>query len=374
MRSLAVCVAALVPAMLPGQQTLVVDPAGGGGAFTTVQAALAAAAPGDTLFVRGGTYPGAHVVPGPLQIVGDPTLPRPFLSSVQILPGSGGGVSLVYLRAGAATVQGGAALDGVSVGDFLVQAGSVVMSRCDNFALNSRVTGGDVVFHDCTLLGYPATYQQTLGTCTPFPAKPALTVTGGTVAFANCTVTGGWGGTVCFFFPMPGVPSTALVVNGGQVRATRSQFVGGGRSSGGSPSTPAVTVASGAFAYDASTTFVGVGTTPGAVIFLPATDGQSALGGGTITATLQTVPGLAALLAASLGRGTSLPTFAGDVWFDPANHVVLAFGVTDPSGRLGASVPVPLAVQRGTAVTAQGGAIAPAGVAVAATPVIVHVQ
>jgi hypothetical protein len=351
-----------------GQQTLVVDPTGGG-QFLTVSAAMAAAGPGDTLFVRGGSYQTTHYVALPLQIVGDPTMPPPDISSVRILPGSGG-VSLVNVKLLDANIADDAALDTVNLYAFLeVSAGNVVMTNCWSAALwNPRVTGGHVVFNDCTFTGHNAHFWGSQWGCTSYPADPGLWVLGGDVALANCVFTGGAEGPACQSI---GPAAPGLRVLGGQVRATRSQFVAG-VGTGAPP--PAVSLQGGTFAFDPSTTFVGAGAPPGTSIFLPATDGTSAVAGGTITATLQTTPGLAAILVASLGRGVAMPSFAGDVWFDPASHVVLAFGVTDGSGQLGASIAVPFGIQSGTAITAQGGAISPTALTIAATPVVVHVQ
>jgi hypothetical protein len=351
------------------QQTLVVDPTGAG-QFLTVTAALAAAGPGDTLFVRGGFYPVHHHVALPLRIVGDPTLPAPDISVVRILPGSGG-VSLVNVRVLFAQIEDDAALDSVNLYGLLeVSAGNVVMTSCWSAALSTpRVTGGRVVFNDCTFTGRHGYFWGSQWGCTSYPADPALGVLGGDVAIANCVFTGGAGGTLCQYQPGPGGPG--LRVLGGQVRATRSQFVAG---VGAGAPPPAVSLQGGTFAFDPSTTFVGAGSPPGMSIYLPATDGSSASAGGTITATLQTTPGLAAILVASLGLGAAMPSFAGDVWFDPASHVVLVFGVTDASGQLGASIAVPFGIQSGTAITAQGGAISPTALTVAGTPVVVHVQ
>ena len=50
---------------------LVVDPSGAGGAFTSLQAALDAAAPNDVIRVKGGTYVEITITK-PVTIVGDP--------------------------------------------------------------------------------------------------------------------------------------------------------------------------------------------------------------------------------------------------------------------------------------------------------------
>jgi hypothetical protein len=55
--------------------------------------------------------------------------------------------------------------------------------------------------------------------------------------------------------------------------------------------------------------------------------------------------------------------------------VGLAFGLTDANGVLAAAIPVPASVQRGLAITFQGGALdTNTSVPVAGTAVVLHVQ
>lgn len=64
------CSLALASSGLSAQQTFVVD-IGGGGQFTDIPAAIAAAQPGDTLLVRAGTY-SAFAVDKGIRIIGEP--------------------------------------------------------------------------------------------------------------------------------------------------------------------------------------------------------------------------------------------------------------------------------------------------------------
>lgn len=368
MRTLVALATVALGAAATAQQILVVDPLGGG-QFVTVLAALAAAQPGDTVLMRGGVYPGHHVVAAPLQLVGDPAFARPTLAQLTIMPGVGGGVSVVRCHATSVAIHGDAALDDVTGLACTVNAGSVVLTGCA-FQPDCRVLGGDVVFNRCALTGAAAFFIQSMASCLSFPARPGLDALGGTVAIANSTLVGGGGGFQCG--GTLGAPSPALRITGADVRTTRSVFTAG---TGVSGAAVPVAMSLGTFAHDASTTFTGSGPLPGAQVLLPATDGTSALAGGTITVELQTQPGLAALVAASLGRRSPTPLPFGAVWFDPAAHVVLSLGATDTAGRLPATIPVPPGVPRGLAVTLQGGALAAGtGAIVVATPVVLHVR
>jgi hypothetical protein len=352
--------ASLAPAVT-AQQTLVVDPGDAAAPFTTLGAALAVAGPGDTVLVRGGFH-NSVIVGGPVQIVGDPAYPRPTISGVDVF-GANGCVSLVRFHVTSMRITGDAALDDVTGLACTVNGGNVVLTGC-TVSTETHVLGGNVVFNRCQLTGRNAFFLQSLFSCVSYVSLSGLEVLGGTVALANCTLTGGAAGTLCA--NVPGAAAAALVVNGGVVRVTRSHLASSG---------PPVVVAAGTLEHDPSTTFAGLGPLPGIVRFLPATDGAGALPGGAISVQLQTQPNLAALVVASVGFGSPTPSPFGELWFDPTAHVVLTLGTTGASGVLAATIAVPLAVQRGTALTLQGGAIAPvSGAATVALPIVVHVQ
>ena len=69
-------------AALPCQQTLVV---GAGGTFTTIGAAIAAAAPGDTVLVQGGSYIEGFVIDKGIRLVGrNASFSTQLLADVQV--------------------------------------------------------------------------------------------------------------------------------------------------------------------------------------------------------------------------------------------------------------------------------------------------
>jgi len=348
------------------QQTWIVDP-NGGGHFTTVVAAIAAAAPGDTLSVRGGSYGQSHVVDKTLHIVGDPAFPPPALNTLHVFPGLGAVVSVVRAHVTILDLSGIVSLDEVTGLGCTVGGGTAAFTRCSFFP-EFRVLGGDVALDRCTLSGRNSFYIQTLQ-CTSVYGTPGLEVLGGTVDIANSVITGGGAGQVCGFTmvgPLPGISNA-----GGAVRVARSQISGG--PNGGGVGAP-VAMSAGSLQYDAATVFVG-GPPPGTQVFLPAADGTSAAPGAVIACEVAALPNVAAIVVGSLGMRAPIASAFGPLWFDPQAYVGLAFGMTDASGVLAASIPVPLGVQNGIAITVQGGALAPGTLApTAATPVVLHVK
>jgi hypothetical protein len=351
----------------PAQQTWIVDP-NGGGHFTTVVAAIAAAAPGDTILIRGGTYGQNHVIDKTLHIVGDAALGA-YLNQLTILPGSGAQVAVVHVQVTMASISGIASLDDVSGLGCTVHGGTVAFTGC-RFSPEFSVLGGDVAMDQCTLQGRPPVAWQTL-VCTSIPGTPGILASGGTIDIANSTIVGGDQGTQCPFLLAP--PLVGIQINGAVVRATRSH-ISGGLTSPSMPTAPVGLIA-GSFQYDGSTTFGGGVQPAGTQVFLPATDGSSAAPGGTIACRVETQPGLAAMLVANLGMQARVVTVFGPLWVGAQGYVSLAFGLTDANGVLAGAIPVPASVQRGLAITFQGGALGPtASVPAAGTPVVLHVQ
>ena len=109
-------------------------------------------------------------------------------------------------------------------------------------------------------------------------------------------------------------------------------------------------------------------------LFLPATGGQGAAPGGTMSCVAESLPNHPVALAASLGlRGPTAVPF-GIAWVDPATFVVLRIGITDGSGRMTTTIAIPPGIPRGLPLTVQTAAGSPTNqTLVLGVPAVLHV-
>ncbi len=212
---------------------LVVD-AGGGGNFTTIQAAVDAALSGDTILVRAGTYAGFTVPDKTLSVVADTgaQVSVPGLTTVGNLAASHtivlAGLHMtgttssrtplfVSNVAGPVRVQG-CTMTGATPGSPGLLAGT-----------GASVLGGStrVAFVGCTLRGGDA------GTCDFCDEMPpgalGLEIVGARVAVYDCTVTGGEGSYSIMGFSnfVGGTGGDCASVSAGFLHASNSTITGG---------------------------------------------------------------------------------------------------------------------------------------------------
>ena len=184
---------AFAPAALAGN---VLTVGGTGGDFSDIQSAVTAAADGDVILVRSGTYPGFAIGDRSLSVVADSAATVVLTSQVAIQ-----GVS-----SGKKIVLAGLSVQSLAAGNdaFLYlngNAGSVRVQSCDfgrsdmrhGYAVYDQVSS-DVAFVDCTLQGADGYYADGSG----FHyggghGWTALWVVGGQVALYDCDVDGGLG-------------------------------------------------------------------------------------------------------------------------------------------------------------------------------------
>lgn len=160
-----------------GASVLVVDPSGAGGAFTSLQAALDAAAPNDVIRVKGGTYVEITIAK-PVTIVGDPMptirppLPPEYTGTTLTCPpaitlaGPGTGtVTLVDVKA-----AGFADASFFSAFDAMLAGGGFTSLRI----VGGSVTGPDAIFSTGVGLGAAA-----IKTSIPLIHLSSATIVGG---------------------------------------------------------------------------------------------------------------------------------------------------------------------------------------------------
>ena len=209
--SLTRCVVVLMLAFAAdvNADVIVVD-ASGGGAFTDIWDAIEAAADGDTVLVKSGTYA--------------PT--SPFGDTVTISQ------SLVLIaEAGASvTVQTGAATVEMRIQD--LPAGSAVVVRGIDFefiTIEVRDNAGHVRFEDCSFEGRRG-YQMGSPPFEGVPGDPgALVENSASVVFQDCDLQGGRGkdadgGT---FYELPSAGGPGLVASGSDVVVSGTTVTGG---------------------------------------------------------------------------------------------------------------------------------------------------
>ena len=178
-RLLAPCLLALSAAA--GGSVLVVDDDGGPGVdFTTIQAAVDAAADGAVLLVRDGTYAGFQVQAKSLQILAD---------------------------AGAAPEVGSMSIRDLAPNQEVLLRGLTSDNLLPNGALALNHNQGFVWVEDCTL-GFPATL--TIFGPPPFGGAGVHAVDSAGLALLRCTVFGGYNPTVS---PIAGEPALRVILS-----------------------------------------------------------------------------------------------------------------------------------------------------------------
>lgn len=337
-----------------GQTVHYVDATGAGGAFTTLQAAVAAAASGDIVRVRAtgfydfGLFAPPVTIGTGLTIVSD-AAPVPFLGRFEVtnLPAS----QRVVLRGFVAAYAGSSG------------AGTVRITNCQ----------GPVVLDDMQLDGYrvygsgagtglvvDASSDVTVHACS-VQGTPAMTATSSTVAIGSSTIHGLPSDYGALVNGRPGLVATAsqvsmvatsvlgsapdpggaiagaagMTTDGGLVRMAGGSVVGGG---GASTPYDAVTMtATATFVRDATTNVPQaiVGGTQslaatGRVAFSPAAPGQPA------SFAMQGPAGSIGALFWSLPVAPT-PSPLGPLWGHPHLHVVVGFGTLP----LSATLPIP---------------------------------
>lgn len=345
---------------LPAQRTWIVDVANGPGThFTNLPPAITAAADGDLILVRSGTYFGASTGKA-LTILGEGAR-LDFMS---------GTFTVAALPAGRDFVLKGFVFDGwgpqVSVQNC---EGRVLLDDLTMTPFQHPVTAGPaisihnsrlVTVHGVSALGSPAllanasTVHVTNSTLSgpnavlsPFrlEAQPGLRVIGGRIDLTNSGLRGGNGviGSGLNF----ALPSPALVADGTSLRLAGSSTA---LTAGGAAlSASALFGTLGSLRLDpavvltpsGSATPIG-GTIAVQTTTLPALSALGARRGGTVTIDLFAPAGdIAALVVGQPADLLPLPMFGGELGIDPARMLPVLSAAVAPNRHLTVGVPIP---------------------------------
>ena len=337
---LAFALTSLGAAILPAQQTFIVS-AAGGGQFTDIPPAIAAAAPGDTLLVRPGQYSAFTVGKG-IRIIGDPgaVAGNPF-SAIQIR-GLPAGQALV--------VQGLAA-------NTLLAAGPTTVADNDGHVHleNLQTTGGlsvrnsaQVSMHNLDLSGsQPAALNIVASTVVitdtrisaqqGFAGVPALRGDTSHVIFAEGMCEGSGPGLRSG--PGPGVQlvSGALTIAGDAA----TEIVAGS----GAGAVPAVVALSGTLRLDPAVQLRPANGAPGVagdarVTVEPVASLSARVATRQLSVRLHATGALRGHLLASLPLMPAVSLPQGQLWIGPA-HLVLDSGPVPASGVRTAAIGLP---------------------------------
>lgn len=366
--------AALVSwASIAAQQTLVVDP-GGGGQFTDLAVALAAAQAGDIVLLRGGgIHAGNYRVAQPITLTADP--PRPRIEDLMIIaPPSTSPVTLTRIDVGTILLVTGGR---VVAEDVAVRQLDTL--QCLGLAMNDCRIGGPapragmglfgvpLVLTNCIVRGGDAYCDPTTGL--PVAGNRALGLTRfGAAEIADCVLIGGAGGNLPCGTAGPG---DALVLDLVDPRIGTSTLQGG---AGAGSTGNAITITRMVFPPRLDPSVQLVGPVVGQItrVLVPKCAGGGAGPGGAMLCRIDAPAQLPALLLADFGWRGVVARPEGPAWLDVANAVVLAAGSTGAQGSLAAQVVVPTGIRRGLVLTIQG-AVWTGTATVTSTPVVVTV-
>lgn len=221
--------AASLPAPISLAAVIVVDAANGPGAsFTSLSAAVTAAAPGDTLLVRDGTYGSFDVYGKGLSLFADGSAVEVFQvftrSRIRNVP-AGQAVVVRGLRFSQQTPAGGPPIANLSIDSC---DGPVALEACDfDFGYPSvGITScAAVSLVRCSILGGP------------IAGADGLHVNSSVVSLSECDVTGGDGqdgGLDSFVIPMPSFAGgDGVVVDGTSELTTVATVIRGGQGGDG---------------------------------------------------------------------------------------------------------------------------------------------
>ncbi|MHC5064491.1 MAG: hypothetical protein ACYTG5_11025 [Planctomycetota bacterium] len=347
---------------LPAQRTIVVDRRGGGD-FTTIDAAVADADPGDTVIVRAGAYPDIRLEKG-INLLGDPeanlrtlvvaSIPADQAATVSgfeigedfgpnntVIATSGclGPVTFANLRANAVAPNIGQVTPTLRV----IISEQVSIKDCF-FAGRSaaEVQNSTVIFSGCELIGGDAIPlgQVAIG------SAPALSALNSEVISSDTSYRGGKelrvGGALIF------PPRPAMEFDGGSLRLC------GGSLTAGSSVTPLV-AGNVSAVYPNGSNFCS--RTPDASDcreeLIPCLSADRAQPGGPVSITLTAAAGSSACILLGL-TGPRMTTIWGDLWIDQGTMRGLFGAIVPVGGQVQIEIPnVPFDIPLGQLYTAQ---------------------
>ncbi|MFO1051255.1 MAG: hypothetical protein U1F36_03445 [Planctomycetota bacterium] len=369
---------------LVAQTDWIVD-ATGGGHFTDLPQAVAAAAPGDGLIVRAGSYTGTTINFG-LRIVG--TTSARVTSGVlviQAVPVSQG-VSIANL-----TVESGVTIDSCP-GPIVLDACAMVRSGGTSATMSNTalriMNSAHVAVHRCTVVSSsfpnqaitiadstvaltdtysvgssPYPYFANL-TQLAFPGGPGLSADRSVLHLTNPRLTGGGDGIGLdynWFTPFPIAGPPAMSVRSTTVRIAGNVSSVVTRSSG---SVPDLEVTGGNLTVDPRTSVLArrVRTsTPPTVTSIDVVDAAQSGLSPRVDFTLLATSGATSWLLVSLpAPPIALPPL-GDLWLDPASTILVG-GFVHQTDVVTTQVTLAAPIPTGTAITAQMAVVRPSGV------------
>lgn len=357
---------------VPAQATWIVDPSGAGD-FTEIRSAVAAAAPGDRVLVRAGTY-APFVLDRGIQVIGGPNvevrwtevtffanimvrdLPAGQTAVVRGLASDAGffGLSSLHVLNCAGRVH----LDDLSLVTALVEDCAQVSCFGVRVAANTQVRRSTVSWSACSL-GY-ARFAGFRGSSTA-----GLRCEDSRVTFAGGLCRGSIYAThASALGPGIRVLGGRVTVAGG---ADTSIEFGEGAVGGGN----AIEVLGGELELDTGVLLLGVvhAPAPGSVVARSVPSASASLATRTLTARTRAPGAFAAFSVVGFWPGAPVPTVFGDLWFG-LHHVVLSLDAVPASGDVSVTVgPMPFA----TVFVVQSVVAYPDGRLELSTPATLHV-